>query len=232
VGEPATDAAFDGVSCRAGHSVAFWGSGGVRSCTLAEDTPAQADIADAEGGRVTVRFVCAVDRIVEFQPRVGKEVASCTLGAPVVVQHVPCAAGSQIELVNARLISCTLSAVMNFNGLEIPAGSALHLVDSSQRVARFAFPAMTSPLPAFGMELPGRSDVWLCRDDWAVDQVVVPNNAYVEIGGVKLTGTLNFDCGAFHFATLFADTRIRGETWTTGRTVFRDDLGLPPSDRP
>ena len=53
-----------------------------------------------------------------------------------------------------------------------------------------------------------------------------------EIGGVKLTGSLNFDCGAFRFGTLFADTRIDGEAWTNGRTVFRDDLGLPPSDRP
>ena len=232
VGDPVTDTAFDGVLCRAGQPVAFWGSGGVCSCTLAKDTPAQDDIADAERGTVTVRFVCASDRRLEFQPGVGKEVASCFLAAPVEVQHVPCAAGSEIEIVNARLISCTLSAVLNFNGLEIPAGSVLHLVDSPQRIERFALPAIAPPLPAFGMELPAQSEVWLCRDRWAVDQVIVPSNAYVEIGGVKLTGTLNFDCGVFSFGTLFADTRIRGETWINGRTVFRDDLHLPPSDRP
>jgi hypothetical protein len=232
VGDPVTDTAFDGVLCRAGQPVAFWGSGGVRSCTLAKDTPAQDDIADTERGTVTVRFVCASDRRLEFQPGVGKEVASCSLAAPVEVQHVPCAAGSEIEIVNARPISCTLSAVLNFNGLEIPAGSVLHLVDSPQRIERFALPAIAPPLPAFGMELPAQSEVWLCRDRWAVDQVIVPSNAYVEIGGVKLTGTLNFDCGVFSFGTLFADTRIRGETWTNGRTVLRDDLHLPPSDRP
>jgi hypothetical protein len=232
VGDPVTDTAFDGVLCRAGQPVAFWGSGGVRSCTLAKDTPAQDDIADAERGTVTVRFVCASDRRLEFQPGVGKEVASCSLAAPVEVQHVPCAAGSEIEIVDARLISCTLSAVLNFNGLEIPAGSVLHLVDSPQRIERFALPAIAPPLPAFGMELPAQSEVWLCRDRWAVDQVIVPSNAYVEIGGVKLTGTLNFNCGVFSFGTLFADTRIRAETWTNGRTVFRDDLHLPPSDRP
>jgi hypothetical protein len=232
VGDRVTDTAFDGVLCRAGQPVAFWGFGGVRSCTLAKDTPAQDDIADAERGTVTVRFVCASDRRLEFRPGAGKEVASCSLAAPVEVQHVPCAAGSEIEIVNARPISCTLSAVLNFNGLEIPAGSVLHLVDSPQRIERFALPAIAPPLPAFGMELPAQSEVWLCRDRWAVDQVIVPSNAYVEIGGVKLTGTLNFDCGVFSFGTLFADTRIRGETWTNGRTVFRDDLHLPPSDRP
>jgi hypothetical protein len=232
VGDPVTDSAFDGVLCRAGQPVAFWGSGGVHSCTLAKDTPAQGDVADAERGRLTVRFVCGVDRMLEFQPGVGKEVASCTLAAPVEVQHVPCAAGSEIEIVNARLISCTLSAVLNINGLAIPAGSVLHLVDSPRRIERFALPAITPPLPAFGMELPAQSEVWLCREDWAVDQVIVPSNAYVVMGGVKLTGTLNFDCGAFRFGTLFADTRIRGETWTNGRTVFRDDLDLPPPERP
>jgi hypothetical protein len=58
VGEPVIDMAFDGVLCRAGQPVAFWGSGGVHSCTLAKDTPAQDNIADAERGTVTMRFVC------------------------------------------------------------------------------------------------------------------------------------------------------------------------------
>jgi hypothetical protein len=101
----------------------------------------------------------------------------------------------------------------HINRLEIPAGSVLQLVDSPQRIERFALPAITPPLPAFGMELPAQSEV--C-DDWAVDRVVVPSDAYIEIGGVELTGTLNFDCGAFRFGALFADTRIRGETWTNG----------------
>jgi hypothetical protein len=34
--------------------------------------------------------------MLEFQPGMGKEVASCTLATPVEVQHVPCAAGSEI----------------------------------------------------------------------------------------------------------------------------------------
>jgi hypothetical protein len=51
VGQPATDASFDGVSCRAGQPVSFWGAGGLRSCTLAGNIPAEAEIADAERGR-------------------------------------------------------------------------------------------------------------------------------------------------------------------------------------
>ena len=43
-----------------------------------------------------------------------------------------------------------------------------------------------------------------------MDQVIVPDGAFVEIGGVKLTGSLNFDCGVFRLGSLFEDSRING----------------------
>src|SRR5207244_1227404 len=135
--------------------------------------------------------------------------------------HIPCAAGAEIEIIAANLITCTLATARVFNGLDIPEGSVLHLTDTKRRIERFALPAIASPLRAFGMELPSYTEVWLCRDRWAVDQLMVPNDLYVEIGGVKLTGTLNFDCGLFRLGALFEDSRIQGETWTKGRTVFR-----------
>ena len=91
---------------------------------------------------------------------------------------------------------------------------------------------MTIPLQAFGMELPSHTEVSLCRDQWAVDQLAVPSNAYVEIAGVKLTGYINFKCGLFLHGSLFEDTRIRGKLWTSGQAVFREDLGLPPPELP
>jgi hypothetical protein len=62
--------------------------------------------------------------------------------------------------------------------------------------------------------------------------VPFPSDLYVEIGGVKLTGTLNFDCGRFRCGALYEDSRIQGETWPKGRTVFRENLDLSPSGLP
>ncbi len=162
----------------------------------------------------------------------GKQIKTCTLAVNSEVQGILCAAGTEIEIYDSRLISCKLAAAQNFNGLEIPAGSILHFTDTPQRVAQFALPEMNSPLPAFGMDLPSHVQVSICRDRWTVDQVAVPEHAYVEIAGVKLTSYLNFDCGLFHFGSLFEDTRIRGEIWASGRSVFREDLGLPPTAKP
>lgn len=220
MGEPATDATLGGVSCQAGQAVAFWGSGGLHSCTLAKDTPGQSDIVDAERGRMTEHFICAADHRLELQPGMGNQVGNCTLATLTELQRIPCAAGAEIEIIAPNLISCTLATARAFNGLEIPEGSVLHLTDTPRRIERFALPAIASPLTAFGMELPPYTDVWLCRDRWAVDQLRVPSDLYVEIGGVKLTGTLNFDCGLFRFGDLYEDSRIQGETWTKGPNRF------------
>ncbi len=121
---------------------------------------------------------------------------------------------------------------VRFEGVEIPEGSILHLTNTPHLIERFALPVLTSPFRAFGLDLPSQAEVWLCRENWAVDQVNVPNGAYVEIAGVKLTGFMNFDCRLFHDGSLYEVTRIHGEIWPSGRTVFRADLDLPASTRP
>jgi hypothetical protein len=192
----------------------------------------QSEIADAERGRMTEHFACAADHLLEVQPGVANQVGHCTLAAFAELQHIPCAAGAEIEIIGSNLITCTLATAQVFNGLGLPEGSVLHLSDTPRRVESFVLPRIASPLNAFGIELPTYTEVWLCRDRWAVDQLTVPSDLYVEIGGVKLTGTLNFDCSLFRFGALYEDSRIQGETWTKGRTVFRENLDQPPSVRP
>jgi len=229
----AADTTFDGVPCRLGQPVGFAGSGRLRSCMLARDTPTQAEIADGERGRRRVHLACAADRAFELQPGEAAQVVErCTLAQPAEVADLPCARGSEIEIFNGRLVSCTLGAAQRFHGMEIPEGSILHLTNSPHRIERFALPTLTSPFQAFGMDLPSGAEVWLCREEWKVDQVSVPSGAYVEIAGVRLTGYLNFDCGLFRDGSLYEDSRIHGEMWPGGRTVFRADLDLPPTTRP
>jgi hypothetical protein len=230
---PAMDAMFDGISCRGGQPVAFAGSGHLRSCTLAQDAPAQAEIADAQGRLRPVHLACAADQSFELQPGAAAQVVErCTLAEAAEVADVFCAKGSEIEIFNGRLISCALAAAQTFAGVEIPGGSILHLTNTPHRIERFALPALTSPFRAFGIDLPAQAEVWLCREQWEVDQVSVPNGSYIEIAGVRLTGFVNFDCGLFRDGSLYEDTRIHGEMRPSGRTVFRADLDLPPSAHP
>jgi len=51
---------------------------------------------------------------------------------------------------------------------------------------------------------------------------------YVVVSGVKLTGYITFDCGAFGRGTLFEDSVLRTKTLRRGEPVSRDDL-FPPA---
>lgn len=221
------DAALDGIPCQGGQAVAFWGSGGVRACTLASATALRTDIAPG----TSVNVACAADHPLELQPAADQQVAVCTLVDMVELQGILCAAAAEVEIVNGRLIRCTLAAPHSAGDLQIPAGSILRLADTPQRIERFSVPAMDARFQAFGMALPPGAEVLLCRDAWAVDQIQLATDSYVDIGGVKLTGFINFQCGRFHYGTLFEDTRLHGEPWRQGRTVFREDLELPPASR-
>ncbi len=227
-GTPAADATLDGVPCRAGREARFWDDGGLWSCTLAAEVAVQTGLA-ADGPE---SLVCAADRRLELQPAARRQVARCTLARRIEALGIPCAAGAEIELYDARLIGCALAAMRRLDGAALPPGAIVRLTDAPRRLEQFTLPAAQSPLRAFGMDLPPYAKVVLCRDRPAVDQVVAPDGAFVEIAGVKLTGVVNFDCGRFAYGDLFEDTRIGGEAWAAGRTVFRKDIEPAPSDPP
>jgi hypothetical protein len=64
--------------------------------------------------------------------------------------------------------------------------------------------ALTSaPLAISGIVL---TVVRLCDRSWDVEWLSVPEDSYVAIAGVKLTGGMNFDCGKFEYGALFEDT--------------------------
>jgi hypothetical protein len=190
------------------------------TCTLAADLSAATGIADPGSARI----MCAADRSFELQPGSAPQVARCTLAQPIDVLGIPCAAGGEIELGHARLIGCTLAASREFETVTFPPGSVVRFGDTRHRVEQVTLPPLPSPLRAFGMELPSATKIVLCRDRWVPDQLFVPDGAYVEIAGVRLTGVVNFDCGVLNYGALFEETRIAGETWAAGRTVFRRDL--------
>ena len=220
----AADATLDGVPCRGDQAVAFWGPGGVRACTLAATTAMRAEL--TRGAEATDRALvaCAADRSVELQPTRDRQVAVCTLAANIELQGIPCAAEAEVKIVNGRLIECTLAAARRFGDLEIPAGASLRLADTPRRVEMFSLPALDLRFQAFGLTLPAGAEIFLCRDAWAVDQIRVRPDSYVEISGVKLTEFINFRCGRFDYGSLFENTSLHGELWMRGRTVRAEDL--------
>ena len=54
--------------------------------------------------------------------------------------------------------------------------------------------------------------------------MLIPDDRYVTIAGVKLTGRINFDCGRFEYGTLFADTVLGGRAPPHNAPVSREDM--------
>jgi len=57
----------------------------------------------------------------------------------------------------------------------------------------------------------------------------VPEDSYVAIAGVKLTGRMNFDCGKFEYGALFEDTVLHGRLLPRGASISDNDLYRPTS---
>jgi hypothetical protein len=91
-------------------------------------------------------------------------------------------------------------------------------------------PPTSEPLSISGIHLPPGSVVGLCDQSWDVEWLSVPEDSYVTVAGIKLTGRMNFDCGKFEYGTLFEATALGGRQLPRGAAVSSDDL-FPPSSR-
>jgi hypothetical protein len=58
---------------------------------------------------------------------------------------------------------------------------------------------------------------------------LVPEDSYVMIAGVKLTGRMNFDCGRFEYGVLFEDTVLHGRRLARGAGISYGDVFRPSS---
>src|SRR5215467_1497569 len=89
-------------------------------------------------------------------------------------------------------------------------------------------PPNSEPLSISGMALPPGAVVGLCDQSWDVEWLSVPEDTYVTIAGIKLTGRINFDCGRFEHGTLFEATAL-GSSYRVAR---RYRLTICSSPRP
>ena len=87
----------------------------------------------------------------------------------------------------------------------------------------------SASLAISGIVLPSGTVVGLCDRSWEVEWLSVPEDSYVAIAGVKLTGRMNFDCGKFEYGALFEDTVLHGRLLPRGASISDNDLYRPTS---
>jgi hypothetical protein len=150
------------------------------------------------------------------------EVEGCRLAEPVDVDAVVCAERQRILVINGKLSGCTLAAPARFGPLALPAGTAVTYYD--RYPSTFKLPPRGAPVAAFGLSLPAGTEGSFCYRKEALQHLSANRTDYVVIGGVKLTGWIDFDCGSFRSGELFEDTVVAGRRRQHGERVSREDL--------
>lgn len=219
----AADARLQGTPCRAGDTVEFSDDGGeLLHCTLARSSDAAAEIVTAGGGGSTQQVTCAADREIGFGGISGRSLERCVLAEAVTVGATACAGGEEIVFDVDGLEACTLAATQRVGTFDLPAGA--HVRFSQRHVSNIETPRSSAPLIISGLELPPGATVALCDRSEEIEYLEIPDDRYVAIAGVKLTGRINFDCGRFEYGMLFADTVLRGRVLTRHAPVSREDV--------
>jgi hypothetical protein len=154
------------------------------------------------------------------------EVEGCRLAEPVAIDAVVCTGRERILVINGNLSACTFAEPARFGPLALPAGTAVTYYD--RYPSTFKLPPRGASVDAFGLSLPAGTAGGFCYRKEALEHLSVDRTAYVVIGGVKLTGWIDFDCGAFRSGQLFEDTAVAGRRRQHGERVWREDLSSQP----
>jgi hypothetical protein len=99
--------------------------------------------------------------------------------------------------------ACTFAEPARFGPVALPAGTAVTYFD--RYPGTFKLPPRGASVDAFGLSLPAGTEGSFCYRKQALEHLSVNRTAYVVIGGVKLTGWIDFDCGSFRSGQLFED---------------------------
>ena len=224
----AAAAVIQGIPCRAGMLVEFSEYGGdLQHCTLTQRTVVTAEIDDGGGSKTTKDLACAADRDVWFRTFEPQLLERCVLADTATVGLVACAEGEEIVLSGDGLDTCTLASAQWVGPFDLAA--ATHVDFTRGRLAKFEIPSASASVAISGLHLPPGTTVSLCDQAWEAEWLSVPEDSYVMIAGVKLTGRMNFDCGRFEYGALFEDAVLHGRRLPRGAGVSYDEVFGPSS---
>jgi hypothetical protein len=230
-GTPASDTVIGGIPCRGEKRVDFqlnkqsveelsW-------CTLSRDATVDATIEDPAGGSRVQSFSCRGGTEIRMQFGRRGELGRCTLAAPAEVGGVVCADGADLELVNAMLNTCTLAKQARFGPIDLPPGSSVWYITAQPNA--FDLPPTGPAVDGFGLSLPPGTRAKFCYRSERLEHLALDQTAYVTVAGLKLTGSVDFDCdpsrsGSLYSGSLFEDAVVGGKQRQRGEVVSRDDL--------
>jgi hypothetical protein len=225
-GTLAASTAIDGIPCKAGDRATFFWGGQLMKCTLSRAADLSTTITTPDGAAQVRKLRCMAGDTIHMAGLRPAEVEGCRLAEPVDVDAVVCAERERILVINGELSACTFAEPARFGLLALPAGTAVTNYDRHPRT--FRLPPRGASVDAFGLSLPAGTEGSFCYRKDALEHLSISNAAFVVIEGVKLTGWIDFDCGAFRNGQLFEDTVVGGRRRQHGERVSREDL--PPQN--
>jgi hypothetical protein len=208
--------------------VEFYEYGGdLQHCTLSQRTTVTVEIDEGQGGKSTKEVGSAAGQDVWFRTFERRLLERCVLAETAEIGTIACAGGKEIVLSGDGLDMCTLAAAQWVGAFSLSARTLVHF--SQGRLERIELSSTSGPLAISGIDVPPGTVVDLCDQSWDVEWLSVPENSYVTIVGIKLTGRINFNCGKFEYGTLFEPTMLGGEQLPAGTAISYDELYRPSS---
>jgi hypothetical protein len=204
--------------------------GELQHCSLAQPTVVPAEIADIGGVRLIVDLACAAGRDIDFRIVGHRLLEHCVLAQPAEVGGVACAGGEEIALSGDGLDACTLASAQRVGGFDLAAGTRIRF--SQGRLSEIETIRGSAPLTVSGLDLPPGTTIALCDGSPDIGYLLVPEDSAVTVGGVKLTGRMNFDCGRFQYGSLFEDTVLGGRSLPRHASISREDIFGGPAPAP
>jgi hypothetical protein len=199
--------------------------GDLQHCTLARRAVVAAEIADVQGGRSTVNLACAADLDIRFRSFGDRLLERCVLADTAKIGPVACLAGKEIAFSGDGLTGCTLAAAQTVGPFSLAAETSVGFTQG--RLDRFEMPLTSPVLRISTFDVPPGTTVQLCGRASELAWLSVPEDRYVTIAGVKLTGRMNFDCGKFEYGAAFEDTTLRGRRVSRGAGISHEDVLAP-----
>ena len=213
---------LDGIPCQAGDRVTFFWDGQLMECTLSRAADLSTMITTPDGTVQVAKLRCMAGDTIHMAGLRPAEVKGCRLAEPVDFDAVVCAERERILVINGKLSACTFAQPARFGPLTLPAGTAVTYYDGYP--SAFTLPPGGASVDAFAFSLPAGTEGSFCYREGTLEHLAVSETAYVAIGGVKLTGWIDFDCGSFRNGQLFEDAVVAGRSRQRGERVSREDL--------